>query len=69
MASGQNSLQTNNNQDNKQLSQAIIDEMKKQGFLNEFTDKETGKTLLEMQFADEVIICNVEKTNAEDSPQ
>jgi hypothetical protein len=38
-------------------------------FLDEFIDKETGETLLEIQFPGEVIICKVEKTNTEDSPE
>jgi hypothetical protein len=67
MTSDHNSTQTNNSQDNKQLAQSIINEMRNQGFLDGLIDEETGEALLEIQFPDEVIICKVEKTNAEDS--
>ena len=53
-------------QDNTQLMQTIIGEMKAQGFLDDFVDEETGKAILEMQFADETFVCNVENVNEED---
>jgi glutamine synthetase len=53
MTSDQNSTQTNNCQKNKQLVQSIINEMRNQGFLDEFIDEETGETLLEIQFSNE----------------
>jgi ribosomal protein S8 len=62
----------NNNSTSSQkeeLLQAIINDMKQQGFLDDFTDEETGEALLEIQFSDETVVCKVEKTNGEDSQE
>ena len=45
--------------DAEQLTQTIIDEMKAQGILDDFTDKDTGTTLLEIQFPGQTLVCNV----------
>jgi hypothetical protein len=60
MTKKQNSSQPDNGgQDKRELTQTIIDEMKAHGFLDEFTDKETGKALFEIQFSDRSMICKV----------
>ncbi|MDR2805876.1 MAG: hypothetical protein LBB85_09640 [Dysgonamonadaceae bacterium] len=60
MTEKQNSSQSDNAQDKRALIQTIIDEMKAQGFLDEFTDKETGEALFEIQFSDETLTCRVD---------
>jgi hypothetical protein len=50
--------------DTEQLTQTIIDEMRAQGFLGDFTDKNTGATRLEIQFSDQTIVCNVNTNEA-----
>jgi hypothetical protein len=34
--------------------------MKAQGFLDDFIDEETGEALMEIQFADETLVCRVD---------
>jgi hypothetical protein len=59
MTKKQNSSQSGNGQDKRELTQTIIDEMKAQGFLDGFIDKETGEALFEIQFSDETLNCKV----------
>ena len=49
------------------LAQTIIDEMKVQGFLGDFTDKDTGETLLEIQLSDQTLVCNVNANGVEEN--
>lgn len=56
MTGEQNSLQVNNSQ----LAQSIINEMQAQGFLDGFIDEKTGETMLEIQFADQSMVCKVD---------
>jgi hypothetical protein len=64
MTKKQNSSQPDNSQDKYELTQTVIDEMKAQGFLDGFTDKETGEALFEIQFSDRSMICKVENTDS-----
>jgi hypothetical protein len=61
MTKKQNSSQSDKSQDRRELTQTIVNEMKTQGFLDGFTDEETGETLLEIQFSDATLICQVEE--------
>jgi hypothetical protein len=65
MTKEQNSPLANSSQDKLELTQTIIDEMKVQGFLDDFIDEETGEALFEIQFADETLVCKVEKNEEE----
>jgi glutamine synthetase len=66
MTKKQNSSQSNNSQDKRELTQTIIDEMKAQGFLEDFIDKETGEALFEIQFSDRSMVCKVENAGKDD---
>ncbi|GAB6013651.1 hypothetical protein, partial [Viscerimonas tarda] len=50
----------NKHMDKEQLTQAIIDEMNAQGFLDGFRAEKTGEALLEIQYADETLVCKVD---------
>jgi len=63
----QNSSLPNDSQDKRELTQTILNDMKAQGFLDDFIDEETGKALLEIQFADETLICKVENADGKDN--
>jgi hypothetical protein len=59
MTKEQNSSLPNDSQDKRELTQTILNDMKAQGFLDDFIDEETGEALLEIQFVDETIVCQV----------
>ena len=58
--------QSDNAQDKREPTQTIIDEMKAQGFLDEFMDNETGEARFEIQFSDQSLVCKVENTGCGD---
>jgi hypothetical protein len=60
MTKKQNSSQSDNARDKREPTQTIINEMKAQGFLDEFTDGKTGEARFEIRFSDRSMICKVE---------
>lgn len=59
MTEKQDFSQSGDCQNRRELTQTVIDEMKAQGFLDEFTDKDTGEALIEIQFSEEILNCKV----------